>query len=64
VQILDASKTALALDTFHSAYIWAPGHTPVSELKIPLHAQLRRKGNDTVTPGGYTAAATVLIQYP
>jgi len=64
VQILDASKTALALDTFHSAYTWAPGHTPVSELKIPLYAQLRRKGNDTVTAGGYTAAATVLIQYP
>jgi len=64
VQILDASKTALALDTFHSAYTWAPGHTPVSEVKIPLYAQLRRKGNDTVMPGGYTAAATVLIQYP
>jgi len=63
VQILDASKIALELDTFHSAYTWAPGHTPVSEVKVPLYAQLRRKGNDTVTPGAYTAAATVLIQY-
>jgi len=64
VQILDGNKTPLPLDTFHSAYAWAPGNPAISSLDINLYAQLRRRGDETVTPGPYEAAATVVIQYP
>jgi len=66
VQVLDDNQDPHPLDDLRIIYSWSGQGPPpaVPSLQIPLYAQLRRRGAPLVTPGHYTAAATVVIEYP